>query len=231
MSVLATFPLSSALQGPFSPLHFYLLALCAWFCVAIILGRGERRETEPDLWLKRTWMEGWDNWHLDFYPAYDLSVLTASGLHSLALLGSMRDVGVIAGNGHWRLGTQGCYVTSKLRTFVPLYLWKAQANTSLLFSFPFFLSSSFFLHSFLPSFLLLSLFLSFCKNFSLFSGVTSILSNCLKGEKDCKQDGKSHWWEDFVHETRHSHLLMSLSLFRSRNPRWQTCRDPSFLEI
>lgn len=40
MSVLATFPLYSALQGPFSPLHFYLLALYVCLCVAIILGWG-----------------------------------------------------------------------------------------------------------------------------------------------------------------------------------------------
>lgn len=64
MSVLATFPLYSALQGAFSPLHFYLLAFYVCLCVAIILGWGncqkrkqicdskghEWREETTDLW-------------------------------------------------------------------------------------------------------------------------------------------------------------------------------------
>lgn len=168
MSILATFPLSSALQGPFSSLHFYLLALSVWFCAAIILGRGELRETETDLWLKGMWMEEWTKGHLNFYPAHGLPVFTASGQSSLAPLSSLREVGATVSN--QELGAQGRCGAHPSSAPCCLYLWKAQVSRSLLFSFLSSFPSSSFLHS-LPN--LLSFFLNFRNNFSLSSWVTS----------------------------------------------------------
>lgn len=88
MSMLAMFPLSSALQGPFSSLHFYLLALYVWLCVAAILGvcRGEVERKGNRFVIQRD-MSGKMK-QLAFEPPPNLRpscVFIASGPTSLAL--------------------------------------------------------------------------------------------------------------------------------------------------
>lgn len=213
MSMLATFPLSSALQGPFSPLHFYLLALHVWLCVAIILGWGnwQKRKQICDSKGQEWREETTDLWPANLQPS---CVFTASDLTSLALLISFRDVGGTARKSHWELDTQGQYVTHAS----PASIFLCRLNPcgkhkqiwiSLSLSFlpphppPLSLASFLFL-SFLPG-LCNKFFFILMTQFSLYPhDYINSSSNCLKKERDSEQvgDRKSHWWEDSVHETR-----------------------------
>lgn len=198
MSVLATFPLYSALQGPFSPLHFYLLALSVCLCVAIILGWGncpKRKqicESKGHEWRKETT----DLWPTNLWPS---CVFTASDLTSLALLISFRDVGGTARKSHWELDTQGHYMTHASPAPILLcrsnpcgnhkQIWISLSLSCLSLHLP---------PLSLAPFLFLSFLLGSCNSF-LFVLMTQFSpyphdyinssSNCLKKEKDSEQAG------------------------------------------
>lgn len=197
-------------------------------CGSVLLGRGNGFVIERDVDGRVRQLA------FEFLPS-----LWPPWVHSqwLKLSGSSeyftRELGVTARNSPWELGTQGCYVAHPSSALCYSVPEESSSKHAFAPVFPLFLST--LLPSSLPRpFLLLSFFLSFCNSFSLSSWVTSILSNCLKGEKDSKQvgDGENHWWEDFFFPPwNKEHFLMSISLFRSGNPRWQTYRAPSYMEI